>query len=127
MILTKVMQDVRLTPCLEPLWQTERHATTRFTEHILRDGPVKEHLKACRTELSEENIEILKEMRSKSKLLTYEALFIKEINPKINARAKFRSKKLTAIKWVLDSLYTVEPLYSVALYSVVFATGSISL
>ena len=86
--------------------QTERHATTRFTEHILREGPIKEHLSKCKTEMSEENVEILKEMRSNSKLLTYEALFIKEINPKINTREEFRSKKLTAIKWVVDSLYS---------------------
>ena len=72
----------------------------------MREGPIKEHLSKCKTEMSEENVEILKEMRSKSKLLTYEALFIKEINPKINTREEFRSKKLTAIKWVVDSLYS---------------------
>ena len=88
--------------------QTERHATTRFTEHILRDGPIKEHLKACKTEIKEDNVDILMEMRSKSKLLTYEALFIKEYNPKLNTREEFKGKKLTAIKWVLDSLFTRE-------------------
>ena len=40
--------------------------------------------------------------------ILFQALFIKEYNPKLNTREEFKGKKLTAIKWVLDSLFTRE-------------------
>ena len=66
--------------------QTERHLTTRYSEHINNNGPVKTHMQKCKATLGEEDIKVLYECREKSKLMTYEALFIKQVKPKINTR-----------------------------------------
>ena len=87
--------------------ETERHMITRFTEHILREGPIKSHNEKCSHQIkSEEQVEILREIPSNNKILTYEALFIKELCPEINTKDEFKSKKLN-IKWLLDSLFDV--------------------
>ena len=59
----------------------------------------------CGTELRDDDIQILKEVCDSAKLLTVEALHIKEIKPEINKKEEFRSRKLN-IKWLLDSIYS---------------------
>ena len=83
--------------------KTERHLTTRFREHILREGPMKTHAEGCGEELNDNNITVEKEVRERSKLATYEALYIKIINPEINTKDEFRRKLY--IKWIIDSIY----------------------
>ena len=83
--------------------KTERHLTTRYREHILRDGPMKSHAQNCKEKLTEDNISIEKEVRERNKLSTYEALYIKIIKPEINTKDEFRRKLY--IKWIIDSLY----------------------
>ena len=84
--------------------QTVRHLTARFREHRTNEGPVKAHMVGCGTELRDDDIQILKEVVDSAKLLTEEALHIKEIKPEINKKEEFRSRKLN-IKWLLDSIY----------------------
>ena len=93
--------------------QTARHVVTRSREHINNEGPVKSHLEKCNIVLKEdeekslfinENVKVLMQCTKEEKLLTYEALFIKEIKPLINTREEIKSRKLH-IKWVVDSLY----------------------
>ena len=87
------------------LGQTVRHIMARFREHTKNEGPVKEHITACGASLSEDDIEVEMLCTDPNKLLTYEALFIKEIEPKINRKQEFKSRDLT-IKWILDSIYS---------------------
>ena len=84
--------------------QTERHMTTRLGEHINNRGPVKAHITNCSTTLSEDDVTIIMECQSSLNLMTYEALYIKQMKPQINTREEYRSKKLN-IKWIVDSLY----------------------
>ena len=113
MLKSDVVYQITCPVCKDSyVGQTERHMVTRFKEHIQRNGPVKEHIDRCDTDLSEEDIEIKMELMNKNKLLTYEALFIKQIQPVINTKEEYKSKKLT-IKWVVDSLFPVKNLASV--------------
>ena len=58
----------------------------------------------CNTELRDEDIQILTEICDSAKLLTQEALHIKEVKPQINKKEEFKSRKLN-IKWLLESIY----------------------
>ena len=84
--------------------QTERHLTSRYREHVINEGPMKAHADKCKASLSDENISIERQIREKTKLATYEALYQKMLRPEINVKDEFRSRKLK-IKWLLDSLY----------------------
>ena len=76
--------------------ETSRHLQARFKEHLLRTGPVRQHLMECQTNLKEENVDILKSTaRGEANLLTLEALFIRELKPTINTRDEYRSRELT--------------------------------
>ena len=78
--------------------QTSRHLQSRFREHINNSGPMKTHLKKCRTELSEEDAQVLTSTsRGEVFLMTYEALWIRELKPAINTKDEYRSRAL-AIK-----------------------------
>ena len=108
MLRSDVIYQINCPLCTQSyVGQTERHTTARFTEHILREGPVKVHMGKCKGSLKEENISVIMEVREKSKLGTYEAIFLKEIKPEINTKEEFKSKKLH-IKWLLDSLFGKE-------------------
>ena len=84
--------------------KTERHVTTRLREHILREGPMKSHAEKCGEQITNDNITIEREVRDRNKLSTYEALYIKIINPQINTKDEFRRKLY--IKWIIDSIYS---------------------
>ena len=65
--------------------QSSRHLQTRFREHTRNPGPVKTHLSKCNTTVTEEHIDILASTsRGEGYLLTPGALFIQELEPKIN-------------------------------------------
>ena len=84
----------RCTACY--VGQTSRHLQTRFREHTKNQGPVKTHLHQCNTTITEEHINILSSTsRGESHLLTLEALYIQELDPKINTKDEYRSRTLT--------------------------------
>ena len=58
-------------------------------------GPVKYHLDGCGVTPSEDIINIIGKSRNLHKVLTLEALFIKEINPSLNTKDEYRSRTLT--------------------------------
>ena len=76
--------------------QTTRHLLTRFKEHKRSGTPVESHFKACNSSLTMDDVKIIA-MSSKCnfKLMTLEALFIKDIKPSINTKDEFRSRALT--------------------------------
>ena len=76
--------------------QSSRHLQTRFREHTKNPGPVKTHLSNCNTTITEEHIDILASTsRGEGYLLTLEALYIQELEPKINTKDEWRSRTLT--------------------------------
>ena len=75
--------------------QSGRHLQDRFTEHRLREGPVKTHYNQCSTTLMEEHVRILHSTTRGEKFLqSLEALYIRERNPSINTRDEWRSREL---------------------------------
>ena len=69
--------------------QSSRHLQTCFREHTKNPGPVKTHLSNCNTTITEEHIDILASTsRGEGYLLTLEALYIQELEPKINTKAE---------------------------------------
>ena len=77
---------------------TERRLQDRFKEHIQKKGPMKTHLQRCRNKLTEDDVEILiSSARSEGHLLTLEALFIKELQPKINTKEEWKSRTLAIV------------------------------
>ena len=78
--------------------QSSRHLQIRIREHTKNPGPVKTHLRNCNTSITEEHIDILESTsRGEGYLLTLEALFIQELEPKINTKDEWCSRTL-AIK-----------------------------
>ena len=77
--------------------QTVRHLSRRFSEHLGSNGTLKKHLETCveNTIISVDNVKVLTKCYSDQKLLTLEALFIKQINPKLNTKDEFKSRVLT--------------------------------
>ena len=76
--------------------QTTRHLQQRFKEHIGNKGPVKTHFENCAITPTHDVISILGSMdRGEGRLLTLEALFIKEIAPVLNTKDEYRSRTLT--------------------------------
>ena len=74
---------------------TTRHLQTRIKEHEQRAGPMKKHLSACKTHLTEDDVDILKATaRGEAFLLTLEALFIRELKPRINTKDEWKSREL---------------------------------
>jgi len=67
---------------------------TRIGEHINNAGPVKVHLASCNATLSED-IKVLTSSPNTIKLMTLEALFIREIRPVINTKDEYRKRTLT--------------------------------
>ena len=85
-------------PCCTACYvgQTSRHLQTCIREHTKNQGPVKTHLHQCNTTITEEHIYILSSTsRGESHLLTLEALYIQELDPKINTKDEYRSRTLT--------------------------------
>ena len=76
--------------------QTCRHLHSRFREHVKNQGPLKNHMKNCNTNISEENVKILSSTsKGEAHLLTLEALYIQEIKPSINTKDEYRRRTLT--------------------------------
>ena len=75
--------------------QTPRHLLHRFREHKNNPGPVNEHFVQCGESLEDENITILTVSSNEEKLMILEALFIKEMKPRINTKEEFRSRNLS--------------------------------
>ena len=76
--------------------QTTRHLQQRFREHVGNKGPIKTHFSECGITPTENNISILGKPRGGDyRLLTLEALFIKEFSPVLNTKDEFRSRTLT--------------------------------
>ena len=56
---------------------------------------MKTHLANCKARLTEEDIEILGvNNKSEQHLMTLEALFIRDLKPRINTKEEFRSRTL---------------------------------
>ena len=80
--------------------QTDRHNRTRYGEHKTRkQEPVRKHFEACVKRLAKfTDVEILhRTSRSVAFLETLEALYIRELQPKINTRDEYRSRELTIL------------------------------
>ena len=76
--------------------QTSRHLQQRFREHVGNKGPIKTHFIECDISPTEKDISILgKSWGGENRLLTLEALFIKEINPILNTKDEYKSRTLT--------------------------------
>ena len=74
--------------------QTSRHLVHRIKEHR-RNGPVANHLNACSTELTMENVTILRTSnKSVYHLMTLEALMINHYKPNLNTKDEYRSRSL---------------------------------
>ena len=76
--------------------QSSRHLQTRFREHTRNPGQVTTHLRNCNNTVTEEHIDILASTsRGEGYLLTLEALYIQELEPKINTKDEWHSRTLT--------------------------------
>ena len=93
---SNVVYQIKCTSCdASYVGCTTRHLTTRLAEHKSRKGPVKEHFGQCNTHIDNSCVSILDcTTKSDSYLLTLEALWIREIKPKINTKDEFRSREL---------------------------------
>ena len=77
--------------------KTSRHLATRYAEHRTHsNGPVVQHMKQCKIEVKDLDVEILKSvMKGGFELSVLEALFIREIKPALNTRDEYRDHELT--------------------------------
>ena len=81
--------------------ETLRLLQQRVREHLGKSGTIRKHLEICHAKPStdfgsiEKHVKILAHSNSSSKLLTFEALFIKSCNPSLNTKDEFRSRTLT--------------------------------
>ena len=74
-----------------------RHLTTRIEEHRKEDISIGQHIRQCGSESGkfEFKRKIIGPASSSIKLLTLEALHIRNERPAINMRDEFRSRELT--------------------------------
>jgi hypothetical protein len=80
--------------------QTDRHARTRYGEHkTKRNEPVRKHFEPCakRKALFSDMSILHRTNKSVAFLETLEALYIREIKPKLNTRDEWRSRELTIL------------------------------
>ena len=76
--------------------QTVRHLQQRFREHVGNKGPMKTHFENCAVTPTDDIVSILgRTSGGDSRLLTLEALFIKELAPVLNTKDEYRSRTLT--------------------------------
>ena len=97
MLRNNVVYQIICPRCMSSyVGQTTRHLQQRFKEHISNKGPVKTHFENCAITPRDENISVLGSMnRGDGRLLTLEALFIKELSPTLNTKDEYRSRTLT--------------------------------
>ena len=78
--------------------QSSRHLCTRFAEHRTKKSqPVRIHFEECGVgqPTSDDLVILDQSFVSQQHLETLEALYIREMNPKINTKDEFRSRELT--------------------------------
>ena len=76
--------------------QTARHLQQRFKEHVGNRGPMKTHFEDCAVTPTDNIVSILgRSSGGDSRLLTLEALYIKELAPVLNTKDEYRSRTLT--------------------------------
>ena len=76
--------------------QTVRHLQQRFREHVGNKGPMKSHFESCGITPTDDIISIIgRTDGGDGRLLTLEALFIKERAPVLNTKDEYRSRTLT--------------------------------
>ena len=74
---------------------TIRHLRRRLGEHVNNKGPIKTHLCMCRTVMEEKDLKILAaSTRGEEYLKILEALWQRELRPKINTKKEYRGRKL---------------------------------
>ena len=76
--------------------QTSRQLQRRFSEHLTRKGPIKNHMSECHNTIVQGNVQIIGSTnRGEKQLLTLEALFQNELRPTLNTKDEYRSRTLT--------------------------------
>ena len=96
MLQSNVVYEIKCTGCNSSyVGQTTRHLQKRFKEHTGNVGPMKYHFEQCNVTPEDNMISILGKATSLPRLLTLEALYIKELNPSINTKDEYRSRTLT--------------------------------
>ena len=79
--------------------QTTRQLQRRFRDHTGNRGSVKSHLDDCGITPNSNIIQIIGKANTPYRLLTLEALFIKEFKPSLNTKDEFKSRTLTLKFW----------------------------
>ena len=98
MLQNNVVYQITCPRCMSSyVGQTTRHLQQRFREHSGNKGPIKTHFSNCNITITENNVSIIGRSRGggEGRLLTLEALFIKEIAPVLNTKDEYRSRTLT--------------------------------
>ena len=97
MLRNNVVYQIQCPRCKSSyVGQTSRHLQQRFKEHIGNKGPIKSHFENCAITPTDDNVSILGRMdKGDGRLLTLEALYIKEIGPVLNTKDEYRSRTLT--------------------------------
>ena len=97
MLLSNVVYQIKCPGCDSSyVGQTVRHVQRRLREHLGNNGVIRAHFDICNIHNSDDNIvSILDRSNSLPRLLTLEALYIKEIKPYLNTKDEYRSRALT--------------------------------
>ena len=79
---------------------TSRHLQQRVCEHLGKSGVIRGHINQClpppiNTDNFHDFVSILATSNSLTKLMTLEALFIKEFKPALNTKDEYKSRTLT--------------------------------
>ena len=75
--------------------QTCRHITTRIIEHQKPDSPVGQHVSKCCGTAKAFNWRIIDQGSEPQKLMTLEAIHIRQPKPALKTRDEYRSRELT--------------------------------
>ena len=78
-----------------PVGETCRHVTTRIAEHQKLDSPVGLHVSNCCGAAKAFTWRVIDQSTDTEKLITIEALHIRQRKPKINTRDENRGRELT--------------------------------
>ena len=81
---------------IELCWADCPTFAAALREHIGNKGPIKSHFETCSITPDNNLISVLgRSFKGESRLLTLEALFIKEFAPVLNTKDEYRSRTLT--------------------------------
>ena len=96
MLQSNVVYQIRCPGCIfSYVGQTTRQLQRRFKAHAGKKVPVKTYFEKCAIIKDSGMITIIGKANTLPRLLTLEALFIKESNPVLNTKDEFRSRTLT--------------------------------